>query len=438
LAGNGAQRIKDYAFEPSAMTKQIQAIAAILLSVLIFLIGNGLLQTLIPVRADLEGFSDVAIGTIGSAYYAGFALGCVYASSLLIRIGHIRTFAVAGGIAAATTLLQSLVVNALLWGVARFLFGISAACIYMVVESWLNDRSTNETRGRILGAYLTVNFGGLVIGQWLYIAAPPASFMLFNICAIFYALCLLPVGLTRLAQPHTVAAPPLRLSGLFQIAPVGVAGCVAVGVVNGAIWALAPVYAHDHGFSNIMVALFMSAFTAAGALIQVPAGRLSDRMDRRYIIAGMSFLAGAAGLTLVLIGTRNTSLAILLFAVYGAATLPIYGLSVAHTNDRVPREDFVATAAALLLLNGAASVIGPIFVALITTRTNSAALFAFVAAVHLLHTVFVLWRIGVVQSPVEAFREPYAPVSHQTSPVALGLDPRAPDTDQSDASVTSQ
>lgn len=419
----------------AAMTHQIRTIAAILLSVLIFLIGNGLLGTLIPVRGDLEGFSDVAIGAIGSAYYAGFVLGCLYAPSLLTRVGHIRTFAVAGAIAAATTLLQSLFVNALLWGFARILFGLSAASIYMVIESWLNDRSTNETRGRILGAYLTVNFGGLVVGQWLYTLAPPTDFHLFNICAIFYALCLLPVGLTHLSQPEAITAPVLRPVRLFRIAPVGVAGCASVGMVNGAIWSLAPVYAYDHGFRNILLALFMTAFTAAGALMQVPAGRLSDRMDRRYVIAFMSLVAGTTGLLLTLFAANNMRLAIILFAIYGAATLPIYGLSVAHTNDRVPREEFVATAATLLLINAAASVVGPIAVALITARTSTTALFAFVAGVHLLHTSFVSWRISMVEAPSEEFREPYATVSPHASPAVLVLDPRAPESGEPDSAT---
>ena len=131
------------------MTQQIRAIAAILLSTLLFLVGNGLLGTLIPVRGDLEGFTNLAIGVIGSAYFAGFVLGCYIAPRMLVRGGHIRTFAVAGGVAASTALLQTLFVDEIVWALVRVLFGFAAACIYMVIESWLNDRATNETRGRI-------------------------------------------------------------------------------------------------------------------------------------------------------------------------------------------------------------------------------------------------------------------------------------------------
>jgi MFS family permease len=412
------------------MTQQIRAIAAVLFSIFIFLVGSGLVSTLIPVRGDLAGFNDLAIGLIGAAYYAGFVIGCYVSPGMLARSGHIRTFAVAAGLAAAAVLVQSMLIDEPVWVIARLGFGFSAACIYTVTESWLNDRASNETRGHILALYLSISFGGLVIGQWLYTTAAPTSYVLFSVAAIFYALCLVPVGLTRLPQPVPAEVPQLRLRRFYRIAPVGVAGCAAVGFANGAVWTLAPVYAHDHHITNVLLAAFMSAFTLAGALVQVPAGRLSDLMDRRYLIALMSALAGAAGLALALFGGLNEDMTILLFAVYGGMSLPIYGLSVAHTNDWIPREDFVEASATLLLVNALASVMGPILAATITTHTTTAALFMFAAGIHITHVLFVGWRITRREAPEEEFREPYAAVSHQVSPVSLELDPRGPDTDE--------
>ena len=185
-----------------------------------------------------------------------------------------------------------------MWGLSRFAFGFAAACIYTVTESWLNDRASNDTRGRILALYLSVNLGGLVVGQWLYTTAAPTSFVLFNLAAIFYALCLVPVGLTRLPQPQPADVPALRPLRLYRIAPVGVAGCIAVGFANGAVWTLAPVYAHDHGLTNVLLAAFMSAFTLAGALVQLPAGPAvrphgPALCHRRHVAAGRGRRAGA-------------------------------------------------------------------------------------------------------------------------------------------------
>lgn len=411
------------------MTHQIRAIAAILLSILVFVVGNGLFGTLVPVRGDLAGFGNLAIGLLGSAYFGGFVAGCFIAPAMLSRTGHIRTFAVAGGLAAATVLLQSLVIDEAVWVLARILFGFAAACVYTVIESWLNDRATNEWRGQILAAYLTVNFGGTVVGQWLYTSAPPTGFALFNMAAIFFALCLVPVGLTRLPQPEPAPTPSLHPYRLFRIAPVGVVGCIAIGFANGAIWTLGPLYAREHHLTNILLAAFMSAFTLAGAATQVPVGRLSDHMDRRYVIGGTSFLAGLAALALVLFDGADTATMIALFAVYGAASLPVYGLSVAHANDRIPREAFVEVSATLLLINAAASAVGPVLAAVLMRNTTTTALFIFAASVHLVHVLYVLWRIRVMGAPTEAYREPYAPVSHTATPVALELDPRGPDSE---------
>ena len=211
------------------MKSQLSSIAAILLSTLIFLVGNGLLGTLIPVRAHLDGFSTLAIGVIGSAYFAGFVAGCFTGPRWLARVGHIRTFAVCAGIAAAATLLQSMLVSVSAWIAMRALFGFAAANMYMVLESWLNDRAGNDSRGRVFAAYLSVNFGGLLIGQLLFATSRPQSFMLFSLATIFYALCLIPVGLTQSPQPARMPIPVLRPLRLFRISPVGVAGCIAVG-----------------------------------------------------------------------------------------------------------------------------------------------------------------------------------------------------------------
>lgn len=409
---------------------QFRAVAGILASIFLFVAANGLMSTLIPVRAEDAGFTSLAIGIIGSAYYAGFVLGCLLAPRLLVRTGHVRTFSVAAGIAAATVLLQSMIIDESVWALARLSFGFAAASIYTVVESWLNDRATNETRGRILALYLTVNYGGIVVGQWSYTSAAPTSFVLFNLAAIFYALCLVPVGVTRLPQPaFSGEVPALRPLRLFRIAPVGVAGCIAVGAANGAVWTLAPLYAHDYGLRNVMLAAFMSAFTAAGALMQTPAGRLSDGMDRRYMILGMSLAGGLSALALAVLGGLDAVSAIGLFALYGATALPIYGLSVAHANDRVPRENFVATSATLLLINALASVVGPTLAAAIMIRTSAMALFLFVAGVHGLHVLFVLWRLKVAERPADLHRERYAPVVPQATPTALELDPRGPETE---------
>jgi MFS family permease len=401
---------------------QFISVGAILLSTIIFLAGQGLTGTLLPVRAHLAHFSDFAIGLMGSAYFLGFIVGCFAGPRLLARVGHSRTFASAAGIATAVILIMSLSITEWSWIVMRGFFGFAAANVYMVIESWLNDRATNPTRGRIFAAYLLMNFTGLIVGQWSFIAGRPLSSTLFIVSAIFYALCLIPLGLTRTPQPHAVEVPQLRPGRMFAISPVGVAGCVAVGFANAACWSFLPVYAHDNHLTRGLLAGFMSAFTLGGALVQIPLGRLSDRMDRRLIIAGASVLASLLGVALWAFGGRSNAITLALVAVFGMAALPIYGLSVAHANDKLPRERFVEASATLLLINAIASVAGPTIAATVTDRYGMATLFLYTAAVHLALAAFVIARVRTAAPPPHG--EPYEPMPAQASPTALELDPR--------------
>jgi MFS family permease len=406
------------------MRKQIFLVGSILFSAAIFIAGTGLLGTLIPVRAELAGFSNLLIGVIGSGYFAGFVAGCFVGPRMLARAGHSRTFAVGAGLAAATTLFQSMFVTETVWVIMRAGFGFAAANLYMVIESWLNERATNATRGRIFAAYLTVNFSSLVVGQMLFSSNRPSSFTLFDLAAVFFTLCLIPVSLTRLPQPVATQVPKLRPLRLYRIAPVGVVGCLAVGLSNSAVWTLAPVYAQDHGLTRAWLSLFMSVFTLGGALIQLPLGRLSDRMDRRYVIAGVCAASAVLGVLLYLFGNASRTELFVLIGLFGVTALPFYGLSVAHTNDKLPREAFVEASATLLMVNALSSCFGPTLAAIVMDHFGTAALFLYTASVHVAMLVFVVVRLRVGKALIGETRERFEPMAEQSSPVALELDPR--------------
>lgn len=412
------------------MGPQLTSIGAILLSTAFLLAGNGLIATLTPLRAHLEGFSDLEIGAMGSFYYMGFVLGCLVGPRVLARAGHIRTFAVGAALTAATVLLQPLLVAPAAWFAIRAAFGFCAANVIMALESWLNDRATNHTRGRILSAYVMVNLSFLMLGQWLLLLASPAGYKLFSVAAMTYICCLVPMGLTQLPQPLPQAAPPLRVKRLVRMAPEGVAGVITVGLANGAFWTLAPVYAQLLGFRTSGIAAFMSAFILGGALIQVPLGRFSDRMDRRWIMALCCGSAVTLGVALAFLGRLGIKTPAILFPtafVFGAAMLPLYSLSIAHANDRMLRSEFVEASATLLLINALASIIGPVLAAVITVEVGMPALFFYTAAVHLLMTAFTLSRLVVARAAPESAREHYVSVPQQASPTALELDPRGPE-----------
>jgi predicted MFS family arabinose efflux permease len=300
----------------------------------------------------------------------------------------------------------------------------------MVIESWLNDRATNETRGRILAAYVIVNLGCLMMGQWLLPLASPRGFELFSLAAIIYVLCVVPVGLTLLPQPVTQHAMRLRIRRLARVAPVGIAGVVTVGLANAAVWTFGPVYAISLGFSTVGIAIFMSAFVLGGTLIQLPLARFSDRVDRRWIIVAACSAAALGGIGLGLLGRGGTQSPWLLYPLafwFGAAMLPLYSLSIAHANDRVERAEFIGASATLLMLNALASIAGPTLGAIVIARAGMPALFFYTATVHVLMVAFTLSRLGMVRAPEEGLREHFVSVPPTASPNAVELDPRGPD-----------
>jgi MFS family permease len=414
------------------MASQVSSVAAILFSTAFFLIGNGLIGTLTPLRANIEGFSSFAVGALGTWYYAGFVAGCFTGPYLMGRVGHIRTFAVAGAVTAASVLLQPMAPAVFVWFILRCLSGFCIAMLYMSVESWLNDRAGNETRGGILSLYMTVNWLSLIAGQWFLPLAMPDSFQLFSIAAVLYCICLVPLGLTRLPAPQLPAAPRLNVRRIFQVAPVGAAGCLTVGLANGAFWTLGPLYAQSLGFSTGGLALFMSVFILGGALVQWPLGRLSDVIDRRWVITASCVLSSTLGLLLGLLGSYLMSSPVTFFAVVfalGAAMLPLYSLSIAHANDRLPRADFVEVSAGLLMLSSAASIPGPILAATAISTAGSSALFLYTALAQGAMAFYAFTRIMVREPASAETRDPFAPVP-QGSPAALPLDPRGAGTNE--------
>ena len=411
------------------MSSQLSSIRAILLSTALFLMGNGLIGTLTSLRGHLDGFTDLEIGVLGTCYFAGFMLGCFAGPHVLARAGHIRTFAVGAALVAAAILVQPIYTAPLVWFGVRAMVGFCNAHLYMALESWLNDRATNETRGQILSYYVIVNLISLILGQWLLLAASPMGFELFSIGAIVFCLCVAPVGMTRLPQPAPAPAPVLRLKRLFAISPVGTAGCITVGLANSAVWTFAPVYAHALGFSTRELALFMSAFIAGGALVQWPLGRFSDRVDRRWIIAVVCAVACLAGVALAVLGGTALRASVWLYvfiAVFGASVLPVYSLSIAHANDRLPRSEFVEASAGLLLINALASILGPLLGSLVIMTGGTRTLFLYTALVYASMVVFTVARILARAAPKGETHEPFEPVP-QGSPAALPLDPRAPE-----------
>lgn len=411
------------------MSRTLAPVFSLLLATAILLVGNGMLGTLIPIRAGLEGFLPSTIGIIGSVYFAGFLLGCVATPYLVQRAGHIRTFATFCGVAAAAPLIHALSSDPIIWSCLRMLTGFCFAGLYMVIESWLNEQSTNETRGRLFSAYLIVNFSALTIGQFLLNAADPAGFVLFAVCSILTSVALVPVAMTTSVQPMPIQSTRIDIKALYALSPVGLAGSFAVGLANAPFWTLAPLYASESGLDTGGVSIFMSAAILGGALAQWPIGRISDRMDRRRVIVALSIGAALGEIALVLAGNGGSMTALLGAGfLFGISGLTLYSVVVAHMNDHGQSESFVSISGGLLIVYSVGSIIGPTAASISVPAFGISSIFVFTAIVHLLFAAFTVFRIATTPALTGEQRTDFVAVPvAQGQSASVELDPRAVD-----------
>ena len=373
--------------------RALSPVAALLFSAAILLSGQGLRFTLLPVRASLEDFSTLAIGTMGAAYFFGFTVGCLKSGELLRRVGHIRVFLAMSAIASAAPLIHGLVVEPIVWGVLRFLTGFCLASLYIVIESWLNERSTNANRGVVFSTYSMITLTMMAAGQMMNLLYNPTGLQLFVVASILFSIGAVPIALSDSPSPDQPASTKTDIRELLRTSPSGTVGCFAVGLANGAFWGLAPIYGSAIGGGVSTAAWFMAAAIIGGAILQWPLGLLSDSLGRRKILVAVCLLGSAAGLALALLAPHfGVASVIVLGGVWGAFAFPLYSIVVAYANDYADHGEYVKVSAGLLLVYGIGAIIGPFVASALITIRGGDGLFLFTAAVHILLIGFIAYR----------------------------------------------
>jgi MFS family permease len=365
----------------------------LLFSVSLLRMGNGLQGTLLPVRANIEQFTTIQLGLLGTAYFLGFTFGCIHGPLLVRRSGHIRAYLAMTALASVVALMHALYVDPATWFVLRALTGYCFAVLYIVIESWLNARSDNRTRGTVFSIYTAINLTVITAGQMMLGLAEPQSFNLFAFAAILVSLAALPIAFTGSVSPTQTEFVRPHVGKLYKISPVGVAGCFAVGLANGAFWSLGPVFAQNEGFGVSEIAVFMSAVVLGGALAQWPLGSLSDHVDRRIVMVAAAVIAMVAALAMMAVPAFDKSAVVVAGAVFGAGAFPLYALAVAHANDYADAAQSVEVSSGLLLMYGMGAAAGPLLASLSRELMNTPTLFFFTAVVHLMLIGYVVWRI---------------------------------------------
>ncbi len=406
------------------MRQILPAVWAVLLGATLLVLGNGLLGTLLGVRLTQAGQPPLVTGVVMAAFYLGLVVGALRGHRLIQGVGHIRMFAAMASLYSAATLVHGLVALPAAWAALRLVEGFCLAGLYLCVESWLNEKVSNVTRGAVLSLYMVLMQGGMASSQFLLLLAEPAAFTLLAVSSILVSVSLVPMTMARIPAP---ALPPPTLftfRELMSISPLGVVGCLVAGTVAGAFYGVGPVYAAAVGFETGSIAWFMAVTIFGGLLSQAPLGHLSDRLDRRKLMAGL-FLATAL-LCLPLIWADRHGALLLMggMALFGAVALPLYALAVAHANDFLDPEDVVPAAGGLILAYSVGATTGPLLATAAMARLGPDGLFWFVATVSLLAAAFAIMRI-TSQPAVPAEDRTAFHVIAQSTYLASELDPRA-------------
>jgi MFS family permease len=397
----------------------LKPIQSILWSVALLLLGNGLISTLLTLRGTNEGFSSMVMGMIMSVYFVGFICGTWVSGRLIVRMGHIRTFAFCASICVTTALLHTLIIDPWVWGGLRFIYGLSYVTLMTVIESWLTSQSAPHERGRVFAFYMVVNLGALAISQQLLHLDSPQSFLLFAMVAIFISCAILPITITKKVQPViNTERPKSSLKQLLSFAPLSVIGSVLSGLAMGAFWAMTPIFASEMGYTISDVALIMTVTIIGGAALQIPIGRFSDGHDRPKVITWVVMAAAILSVVMAVAPTKMSLMVMYFF--WGGLSFSIYPLVLAQLIDQLHPDEIVAGSSDMLVLHGAGCAVAPVLSGAVMSWVGGYGLPIYISAMFGLLGIYAIYRRHKVADLVTGESAQFEPMV-QTSEQALNL-----------------
>lgn len=393
---------------------------------LMMLIGSGLLSTYLGLRLAADHVDSLWVGALMAANYFGLVLGGKIGHRLIGRVGHIRAYATCAGIVGAAVLGHGLIDWLPAWLFLRMIVGLGMMCQYMVIESWLNEQAQAKQRGVVFSGYMIASYLGLVLGQLILVIHPSLGLELLMLVALCFALCLVPVAMTRSIHPAPMHPAPLEPRFFLKRVPQSLSTVLAAGLIIGSFYGLAPLYASQQGLPTEEVGLFMGSCILAGLLVQWPLGRLSDRYDRAVLIRGFAVALALISFPLAIMPQVPLEV---LFAVGFFASLMqfcLYPLAVAFSNDHVEGERRVSLTAMLLMTYGIGASIGPLAAGVLMKMFGSNMLYAFVCSAALILALRIRPKSVTNLHQVEdaPLHHVAMPDSMSSSPLVVALDPR--------------
>ncbi len=383
--------------------------AALFLSVLLLQLSTGGVGPLDVLSGLSLGFTTAQIGILGSAHFVGFFIGCWWAPRLMGNVGHSRAFAAFTAAGAIGLLAHMLVIDPYAWAAMRVASGICIAGCYTVIEAWLQDKVTNETRGRTMGAYRVVDMTGSLAAQLIIGVLTPASYVSYNLLAILCCAALLPLTLTTSKQPETPDAPRLRPRLALARSPLAVAAVVVAAISSASFRMVGPIYGQDVGLTAGQIGTFLAAFVLGGALAQFPVGWLADKFDRRWVLIWLSAAAIASSAITVALQDLGPTMVLSCAFLFGLTTFPIFSVAAAHAHDFAESHERVELSAALMFWFATGAIAAPWTSSQLIGLYGPQAMFTMIGIAHLVLVIVGVARMTVRPTRAKRTRYLYAP-----------------------------
>ena len=400
------------------MIQVLSGIWALLAGVVFIMLGNGMHFTLMGLRGGIEGFSATELAVVTSGYFVGFLSGARVAPDMIKRVGHVRVFAALGSFMSASLIAFPLVADPWVWTILRIVVGFCMSGIYVTAESWLNASATNETRGKVLSAYMIAQTIGIIGAQALLTLGDAATATLFIGASILVSVSFGPILLSVTPTPAAEVTRPMPLRKLFRGSPLGTVGIFLLGTVYATQSGMGAVFGSQINLGADDISLFVAMLFAGALLFQYPIGWLSDRMDRRKLIFG----AATAGALFCVAGwVSGDALWPLMGAAFfaGGVTTPLYALILAYTNDALPAEDMPAASGGLVLTFGIGAILGPLITGWSMERFGAFAFWLVLAATFTAIAAYALYRMTQRATPSADDTESYLGVLPTATPLAV-------------------
>ncbi|WP_022666826.1 MFS transporter [Desulfospira joergensenii] len=329
-------------------------------SVFFLMTGLSLLNTFLSLRLSMEGISTQTTGVILTAYFMGLVCGTFFCKRVIRRVGHIRSFVAFCALTTVMVMVHGLYLSPFLWTGLRFVSGISNMGLFMVIESWLNECSGTDIRGRVFSIYMIMNYLGGSIGQTLLNAGDVETQTLYLVVGILMVLSIIPIALTHSIHPELPKAERIDLKTIIKKAPLGIMGCFATGLMTSAFYTMGPVFAHQIGLNVSRLSWFMTLTVLGGLVFQWPVGNFSDRFDRSLVLPALALIV--SGICIVILAVPGNSFPLLLglTTLFGGFIFTVYPVAVARAHDMFEPQDVVKVSSALLLAFGLGAVLGPV------------------------------------------------------------------------------